>query len=675
VSQKGYRTGLCGDAFSGIRVERLAVYMVCASVLGLPGCALFMRSGPPVCKGEISTPASGAMMAARPNARLSSVVSIEAGCLAIGSDANVTVYTLERRSGAAMDLLCSVYPPAENLQPTTLESMAEDGQYCVQITRGDELLNSVGFTLHAGKPVDVARFARDAGASVDELDYFRQWAKDLLMLSEGSGRVRVNYPDATLIRDLVEGHLEQRRVDAARTSPYQVQAYRDIVPFRFCCNRSSLVDKPVRRLNKTSLTWLRKKVPRAARRLKVRVISYASTPGKCEKNRQLSRARAYRVAGAMRRMGFRNLQVEWCGETGTGEERVTIDSTPFWQRVDVILPPELVTFRVSRLDANGKQTAVEKGTKVTVESEGRLVCEYQDDLDAARLVDLVILIDTSGSMADDWTRQISPYLGQEASKWVDDFRAKGIDAQVYVYTLNYNLCGHLSNSQDVLCSAITPSQLPTCRTSEPEESWGTGTSWAATNHPWRPGALRAVLPISDELPCEGNTSSTAQEDTDSLEQAVVDARRHGMVVYPYFGTLWGGEAVATTIREMMNQLADKTGGEAHDLKKGGDKPLNKVFSAITQTIESAGLGLTMSCFPLTNATPADVMIFEPGATMPAHVVNSQGGDGNFLPGRDMIRPQCEDRDSCDAYTDDPGDDWVKRPRRKKPVLDCGATSE
>ena len=440
------------------------------------------------------------------------------------------------------------------------------------------------------------------------------------------------------------------------------------MPFRFCCDRYSLFDKPVLKLNQSSTRWIRKKVPLAARRKPIRVISYASTPGSCQKNQTLSQRRAQVVASTLRQLGFSKISVESCGETGPKDAPLIIDESPYWQRVDVVLPKELVTFRVA--PGNDATTlSVAAGTKIKVMQDAKKVCQYRAQ---TRSVDLVIAIDTSGSMSDDWTRTISPFLGAEATKLVKNFKKKGVDAQVFVYTLNYNLCGALSQSKDVICSALRPNQLPTCNRSEPEESWGTATSWIAKNHPWRPGTMRAVLPISDELPCEGNSSSSPEEDQTAWKTGIRDALAYGLKVYPYYGTLYGGYGEGNVVAQMMRIMAQKTGGQYGALESMGTEPLSKVFSAISESIEAEGTDVTLSCYPIVENEEVHVQVIEPGAdtaytALPREGVNPVNNGVTPAPAGES----CRRRVSCKDYKDKkPNTKKPYRNRHLRPHLDC-----
>lgn len=163
--------------------------------------------------------------------------------------------------------------------------------------------------------------------------------------------------------------------------------------------------------------------------------------------------------------------------------------------------------------------------------------------------DVVFVIDTSGSMNDEW---------QTICKVIDDIRdlllASRIDAQITIYGLATDYqCGKK------LGTAIWRGQPKTAAS----EDWGPGSSWVVLNHTWRTGAVRVVIPISDEGAYNGSPWSA--EDTEAVDEMIKLAKSTNppAIYYPF----WGSEVPDTdTIAKEMSRAAKDTGGEAFAFK-------------------------------------------------------------------------------------------------------------
>lgn len=163
--------------------------------------------------------------------------------------------------------------------------------------------------------------------------------------------------------------------------------------------------------------------------------------------------------------------------------------------------------------------------------------------------DVVFVIDTSGSMGDEW---------QTVCKVIDDIRdlllASRIDTKVTVYGLAADKdCG------TKLATAIWRGKPKTAA----EEDWGPGSTWVALNHAWRSTAVRIIIPISDEG-AYGGDSWTA-EDTESVDEMIKAAKGTNppAIYYPF----WGSEIQDTNIvAKEMTRAAKDTGGEAFAFK-------------------------------------------------------------------------------------------------------------
>ena len=197
---------------------------------------------------------------------------------------------------------------------------------------------------------------------------------------------------------------------------------------------------------------------------------------------------------------------------------------------------------------------------------------------------------------------------------------------------------------------------PSCNQWESNESWGTGISWVARYHRWRQDAYRAVIPISDELPCEGNSSSSFEEDEASLVLAIEDAQNRGLQVFPFYGTLSGGDA-HTLVPSFMDRLAFHTKGKLGSLTSQGDGALARVFAAIEGAAEVSQKGILLSC-----AMPdkeSALIVQTPGQKEERIPLPSLRKDID-----DTKLPQCKELPPCAKKTS------TEAPLPRKPQLRC-----
>jgi outer membrane protein OmpA-like peptidoglycan-associated protein len=462
--------------------------------------------------------------------------------------------------------------------------------------RDGRIINGVGFRLYEGTQLQLDQFADGLGATDEELSTLFTGQSSELMESESEDRVRVVFPPTATVENDVQLQLDRHRVEHQARPTYRVQAFQNVVPFQFCCGRDKLSDDPVQERNEDALKWLKQNVPRKARKKKVRVIGYASTIGECKRNQALSSRRAHMVKRKLRSMGFTDIDVEPCGELGPANDpTVQVDQGPFWQRVDVVLAPEVLSFRFGHQTPSGKSIKIPEGTQVTMSSGSSLMCTESLTKKEAEAIEIVMLIDTSGSMNEEWARQIAPHLGDRVSDLVSRFKTEGYRAWVHVYTLGSDLCRGLESpdSPYLTCTMLSGNSLAPCGGREANESWGTGTSWASRFHPWRPGALRSILPISDELACEGDHTSTLTEDIAAVDEAIDNANRYGVTVFPHFGSIHGGPT--GYVQRHMWRLGHETHGVAQPLDFSNSSSINTIYDALLSSVSRTSHSTTVTC--------------------------------------------------------------------------------
>ena len=165
---------------------------------------------------------------------------------------------------------------------------------------------------------------------------------------------------------------------------------------------------------------------------------------------------------------------------------------------------------------------------------------------ASGALDMAFVIDTSGSMNNEWTMLDTLIENFTQSIW-----DSGVDLNVTIY----NLASLKSTSPYAkLMNTVTYNGV---NKSAHSEDWGPGTTWAALYHPWRSGAGRVIIPISDECAYAGGTSE-GSDDIASIQEAITACTQNDVTVYPF----WGDGSSSSVISE-MNTLANGTGGDAY----------------------------------------------------------------------------------------------------------------
>ncbi len=169
-------------------------------------------------------------------------------------------------------------------------------------------------------------------------------------------------------------------------------------------------------------------------------------------------------------------------------------------------------------------------------------------------VDVVFTVDTSGSMDDE-----AAALCAAISTVESDLIALGIDANVTLWGITANPGGAFSCLTGNVASNLTsvvPGNNGACGTTlNGSESWGEAVSVVSANFPWTPGAVRLVVPISDEGACDGDSCADPGEDRDAINNAIINAVANDVIASPISGT--GSSACVQTLGQ---DLAAGTGG-------------------------------------------------------------------------------------------------------------------
>jgi hypothetical protein len=170
---------------------------------------------------------------------------------------------------------------------------------------------------------------------------------------------------------------------------------------------------------------------------------------------------------------------------------------------------------------------------------------------AVQDVDLVFAMDTSGSM---WT-----YAGaacQAISQVISALQAQGIAVHPRIWGISdtyinqaYGNCLSGDVYHNLGASAGT-GECPIYANSY-SESWATATAVVAERYPWTPGALRVVVPVSDECPCNGDGCYT--DDTNAILNAINVANQNQVCAAPLIA------GYSQTVKNYAQQLALGTG--------------------------------------------------------------------------------------------------------------------
>ncbi|MDP6640512.1 MAG: hypothetical protein QF817_05520, partial [Candidatus Poseidoniaceae archaeon] len=238
-------------------------------------------------------------------------------------------------------------------------------------------------------------------------------------------------------------------------------------------------------------------------------------------------------------------------------------------------------------------------------------------------VELVFVIDTSGSMYSEWADVCTVVYGGTFSSGGSFQGIKPMlkNANMTVYETIYGLGNYMpgaASSGD--CASVSPNganaQGP--RTSPlglvngddsggirklpgtvyngqtysgySGEDWGPGSNWAclswkdvqgnipgnpptSSDHKWNPNATKIVLPVSDEGPKDGDPAGQS-DDHQSIQEAHDSCVRAGVIPVGLYGQTYGG---ATTIQSHFKDLAQCSDGQQ------GTHTRNCVGSTIANT--------------------------------------------------------------------------------------------
>ncbi len=180
--------------------------------------------------------------------------------------------------------------------------------------------------------------------------------------------------------------------------------------------------------------------------------------------------------------------------------------------------------------------------------------------DPCQRLEVVFLVDTSGSMADESLTPVEftqAIVAEVAQSLPEDATGSfsgaifSIDAVGFVYGLGVpgGPPQHLATLGE--CSLVADDLG-----SQPNEDWGRATAILAARHPWREGATRVIVPMSDEGPYCGGAGLLTGPDRDVIDWAAGVALANDVIVSP----ITGRDPTAGTVT-LAQRLAADTGGQ------------------------------------------------------------------------------------------------------------------
>ncbi|MCH8148564.1 MAG: hypothetical protein IH987_11305, partial [Planctomycetes bacterium] len=176
-------------------------------------------------------------------------------------------------------------------------------------------------------------------------------------------------------------------------------------------------------------------------------------------------------------------------------------------------------------------------------------------------VEIVFLMDTSGSMVDEATA-----ICENINQIVLDLAAGGmlITPHFLGITETPDEGFDCLNSDVVtMLGGEVPGDAASCSfpdTFSAHESWGPATAVVAERFPWGDAVVKMIVPISDEGPCDGSFPDGCVDpgnDRDSITNAITVANANDVIVSPISGT-----SSSVCVLTLASALATGTGGMA-----------------------------------------------------------------------------------------------------------------
>ncbi|UCE60117.1 MAG: hypothetical protein JSU63_22070 [Phycisphaerales bacterium] len=196
-------------------------------------------------------------------------------------------------------------------------------------------------------------------------------------------------------------------------------------------------------------------------------------------------------------------------------------------------------------------------------------------------VDLVFVVDTSGSMGDE-----ALLLCAELANVVADLAAAGVAVNPTLLGIDETPGGPFDCLDDDVVSLLgsdVPGDAASCPFPDgisSNESWGPATAIVAEAFPWTEGSFHLIVPLCDGGPCNGSFPDGCNDpgdDLDSITNAVNVANDNGVVVSPITGA-----GSTDCVTDLAALLASDTGGVVFHSQDAQNDLIDAVKDAVTQ---------------------------------------------------------------------------------------------
>lgn len=204
-------------------------------------------------------------------------------------------------------------------------------------------------------------------------------------------------------------------------------------------------------------------------------------------------------------------------------------------------------------------------------------------------VDLIFVMDTSGSMSDE-----SDALCANMAAAASDLAELGITVYPRFLGITDTYFACLEDYVTNLIGTSVPGSSSCGTDIQTDEDWGPAVAALSERYPWTPGNVRLIVPISDEGPCRGNLCEDPGTDRDSITNAINIAVTNNCFVSTIIGT-----GATDCVITLAQDLAAGTRGTTFISTNPADEFAQAIFDVVTQacqqSIDCNGNGIPDEC--------------------------------------------------------------------------------
>lgn len=239
----------------------------------------------------------------------------------------------------------------------------------------------------------------------------------------------------------------------------------------------------------------------------------------------------------------------------------------------------------------------------------------------SRNVDLVFVIDTSGSMCQSGSNEWAK-LCSIIDDIVDEVEREDYKVKITIYGLEKETCSGVNYCAD----AFIPVD---------KESWGAGAVGAIKNHPWRDDVLSKILfVVGDEGPSGGDPWDTTA-DSESVKYAVEVANANKVIIFGLWGNN-GNEDIDEGLKQLFRDISEPTKGSASFFDTSDTSNLITLITGAIKKDEEFELGWDTYTKLLENTLPLDVPymwkeIYEEVFSNLVYIVDWRGDTSSWNP--------------------------------------------